>query len=310
MAVTAAPVIWQATILVGADDVPAFAAVFDDIAASLNVQVPDEDDPETRDNPWQIQAHFTGKPNVPAIEMRLDLVAAARGGAAPLLSVAPIADIDWVRHVEESLPPVFQSGFCLHGAHHDIKPSQAPYRLQIDAGRAFGTGHHETTRGVLSALAWLAKRRHFARLGLGTPRILDLGTGTGVLAFASILLWRTPVLGSDIDKTSVATAKGLARLNGLEPWFRAVVAVGCRHSRIQRAPAFTLVTANILARPLMAMAGDIHRCMEPGGVVILSGLLHHQKQNVLNLYRSYGFGLLACFRLGHWPTLVLYRQRK
>ena len=176
----------------------------------------------------------------------------------------------------------------------------------MDAGTAFGAGRHETTRGCLLALDRIAR-------GRTCRNALDIGCGTGVLAMAMAKTFRVrtfglPVLASDIDPVAVAVARGNVRINGLARHVEVVCADGMRHRRIGARAPFDLVTANILAGPLVRLAPMLRTRVAGGGVVILSGLLGDQEPMVLATYRDQGFDLRHRLDLKGWRTLVLTRR--
>ncbi len=186
----------------------------------------------------------------------------------------------------------------MHGAHD--RTHVAPNRLgiEIEAALAFGTGHHGTTRGCLLALDWLLKQRR-------PRRVLDIGTGTGVLAIAAAMALRRPVLASDIDTEAVAIARDNARLNGVAPYVECICAKGLTGARFQARAPFDLVLANILLAPLTRLAGPMRRVLAPGAHVVLSGLLVSQENAALAAYRPHGFKLVRRTPLGEWVTLML-----
>jgi ribosomal protein L11 methyltransferase len=169
--------------------------------------------------------------------------------------------------------------------------------LTLDAGLAFGSGEHGSTRGCLRALEVVA-RRH-------PRRILDLGTGSGILAMAAAMLLRRPVLATDIEPWSVRVAGQNARANGMGRLVRPVLANGWRGRSVQTHAPYDLVLANILARPLCRMAKDAALGLVPGGTVILAGLLASQARMVLAAHRRQGQRLEATWHEGAWTTLVL-----
>jgi ribosomal protein L11 methyltransferase len=216
------------------------------------------------------------------------------------VAVAPLPDQDWIRLSQEGLPPVRAGRFFVYGAHDAGQVPQGVIAMKIEAGMAFGTGHHETTALCLAALSDLARRRRFAR-------VLDLGCGTGLLAIGAAKLWRRPVVASDIDVEAVTVTKENAAANQVAPLVRAVTADGLTHPVLAARAPFDLVVANILAGPLTQLAPAIVRVLARGGVLVLSGLLTWQENLVVSFYVPHGLILRARRRDGPWSALVLER---
>jgi len=214
--------------------------------------------------------------------------------------IALLPDQDWIKLSQEGLPPVRAGRFFVYGAHDRGKVPPGVISIRIEAGMAFGTGHHETTALCLAALSDLAKRRPYRT-------VLDLGCGTGVLAIGAAKLWRRRVTASDIDPVAVAVARDNAVANGEGPRVVAVTANGPAHPAILRAAPFDLILANILAGPLMRLAPTIARVTAPRGRLVLSGLLAWQENRALAFYRPHGFVLRATRRDGSWSALILQK---
>ena len=211
-----------------------------------------------------------------------------------------LADADWLAMALSGLPPVRAGRFFVYGAHDRGLAPASTVNLRIEAGAAFGTGHHGTTEGCLSAFDALLKARRF-------PRVLDVGCGTGVLAIAAARTGSAVALGSDIDGPSVRIANENAALNRAHARF--VHAAGLNDPRVRRHAPYDLVFANILAPPLVALAEDIRRALKPGGTAILSGLLRTQQRRIIAAYMSHGFRLERRLHRDAWATLVLRRGR-
>lgn len=212
--------------------------------------------------------------------------------------VEKLADADWLAMALSGLPPVRAGRFFVYGAHDKGLAPSNTVNLRIEAGAAFGTGHHGTTVGCLFAYDDLIKARRFGR-------VLDVGCGTGVLAIAAARTGSKVAVGTDIDGPSVRIARENAELNGASARF--VLASGLGHRLVRSSGPYDLVFANILAPPLVALAQDIKGALTPGGMAILSGLLRTQERRVLAAYRSRGFRLVRRLHRDAWATLVLQR---
>ena len=217
------------------------------------------------------------------------------------VNVAPLPDQDWIRQSQQGLPPVRAGRFFVYGAHDAGALPAGVIPIRIEAGLAFGTGHHESTALCLLALSRLEKYRR-------VQRVLDLGCGTGVLAIAAAKLWRTPVLATDIDTTAVEVARENARANSAAPFLSSVTADGLSHPAIRARAPFDLICANILAGPLTKLAPDVAAALAPRGVAVLSGLLRNQENLVLSFYRAQGLVFRGALRDGPWTALVLERS--
>ena len=231
-----------------------------------------------------------------------DAVAAALTDAAPgaRFEAERLPDENWVARSLEGLAPVRAGRFLVHGAHDRHRVRHADVAIEIEAGEAFGTGHHATTLGCLLAIERV--------LRTDRPRaILDLGTGSGVLAIALAKRTGRAVLASDIDPVSVRTARANARLNGVGPLVRPFAANGTDHPTIRGSAPFDLVVANILAGPLRRMAPGVAKVLAPRGTVILSGLLDRQTRGLRARYREFGLAPRFAIRRDGWTTLALQR---
>jgi ribosomal protein L11 methyltransferase len=261
---------------------------------------------------WQVAIHFRTAPDEDVVRA---LVAAVAGReAAQALRFARVAAKDWVRESIAGLKPVAAGRFVVHGAHDRGRVPANRIGIEIEAALAFGTGHHGTTRGCLLALDTLCKSLTPTRLADARRpppfrrrrmRILDFGTGSGVLAIAAARALHRPVLAIDIDASAVRVARDNARLN-LAPLIETVKADGIAARSVRRHAPFDLVLANILLGPLQRAAAPLAKLTAPGARIVLSGLLPAQANAALAAYR--GFALERRLMLDGWTTLVLARR--
>jgi ribosomal protein L11 methyltransferase len=221
--------------------------------------------------------------------------------AGRAITVAPLPDQDWIRLSQEGLPPVRAGRFFVYGAHDAGTVPHGVIPMKIEAGLAFGTGHHETTALCLGVLSDIARQRAFRN-------VLDLGCGTGLLAIGAAKLWKRPVLASDIDVVAVDVTRENARANGVAPLVRAVTADGLTNPVLANAAPYDLIIANILAGPLTQLAPAIQRALAPGATLVLSGLLHNQEGLVKSFYQSLRF--VGARRDGPWSALVLEKPAR
>jgi ribosomal protein L11 methyltransferase len=251
---------------------------------------------ERSDGRWGITVHFAEAPDQTSIR---ELVGIAAGDdVARDITFDTVKAKDWVKATLEELVPVRAGRFVVHGHHDRSKVPSNKLGIEIEAALAFGTGHHGTTRGCLLLLDHVLKARHPAR-------VLDLGTGTGVLAIAAAKALHCKVLASDIDPLSVRVARDNARLNTTGNLVETIRATGFSAPQFAKHGPFDLVLANILANPLRQMATPMARHLAPSALVILSGLLPYQAQGVIAAYRARGLVLLGHLRIEGWSSLLM-----
>jgi ribosomal protein L11 methyltransferase len=247
---------------------------------------------------WQVVAYFAAAPETAALEE----IAQAAGVAGPDWRIAALPDADWVAVSQTALPPVRVGHLLVHGRHVRAARHANDIAIEIEAAEAFGTGHHGTTAGCLAAMAALGRARRFRN-------VLDLGTGSGVLAISAAKLWHASVLASDIDPRAVAIAAVNARANSVGRYVTSVAAEGFQHRAFEERAPFDLIVANILARPLAKLAPAFARHLAPGGFAVLSGLLPDQQHMIVAAYRNQGLRLgRAAIRDG-WLTLTLHNRQ-
>ena len=251
---------------------------------------------ERPDGRWDVTMHFADAPD-PAMVREL-VTNAAGADIAEGIAFDTVEAKDWVKASLEDLVPVPAGRFIVHGQHDRERIAPNKLGIEIEAALAFGTGHHGTTRGCLLLLDHVLKAWR-------PRRLLDLGTGTGVLAIAAARALHDKVLASDIDPLSVQVARENARLNVAGHLVQAVRATGFSAPQFADAAPFDLVLANILANPLRQLAAPMARHLSPSALVILSGLLTHQARGVIAAYRARGLVPVRHVRIEGWSSLLL-----
>jgi ribosomal protein L11 methyltransferase len=256
----------------------------------------------SRDGPWRIEIYGEGQDPLVAH--------AISDGAATLAHVMPdwawetLPETDWVAENQRSFRPFAVGPFWVHPSHVADGIPAGLLPLRIDAGLAFGTGTHATTRGCLEMLASLDPAK--------TVNAVDVGCGSGILAIAMAKLWQRPVLGGDNDAEAVDVARENAKMNGAAPLCRFVTSVGLQAPMLADRAPYDLIVANILARPLMELSGSFSPAVRPGGRLLLSGLLVEQADVILSTYCRHGFTFERRIDLetggAWWRTLILKRD--
>ena len=251
---------------------------------------------------WVLEAYLPRKPGKADKNAVLGLFA----DATPKLIVERLPDIDWITQSQQGLEPIVAGRFCVHTPDHEPVPGLIPF--EIPASRAFGTGHHETTAGCLTMLG------HMKDQGVIARNVADIGTGTGLLAFAALKLWpRAYATASDIDAACVGVVEHNCEVNGFPMGPRAgevtmVVADGMEDPVLAARGPYDLLIANILAGPLISLAPDFAQALVPGGHLLLAGLLETQEAQVRAACRRAGMRLAARMVSGDWSILWLRKR--
>jgi ribosomal protein L11 methyltransferase len=253
---------------------------------------------EADDGQWQVAIHFRTAPDEASLRGLVEVAAGEK--AAHALRIEPVPQTDWVAQSLAGLTPVRAGRFIVHGAHDRAHPRPNNLNIEIEAALAFGTGHHGTTRGCLLALNDLTKKRR-------AWRVLDIGTGTGVLAIAAARLTRTQVVAGDIDAVAVRAARSNARLNRVGSMITFAHAAGTRAPGIAARAPYDLIFANILIGPLTRLASPLSKLTGSGGRIVLSGLLPSHANSAIAIYRAQGLALERRIVLDGWATLVMRR---
>jgi ribosomal protein L11 methyltransferase len=256
---------------------------------------------------WQLDAYMDDAPGDDLLRLLQSLAPSAKG-VAP--TVAELPEEDWVTLSQQGLEPVRAGRFFVHTSSYADRVPPGTTSFLIDASQAFGTGGHDTTAGCLAMLDRLA------RAGAAPRNIADIGTGTGLLAFAAMALWPCArVIASDIDPASIFVTRDNAAINNVALGrgggrLALAVAPGTDHPAIRHRAPYNLVIANILAGPLITLAPDIAAATAPGGRAILAGLIARQMDPVIAAYRAHGFRLTARGGSAEWPCLLLTKRRR
>jgi ribosomal protein L11 methyltransferase len=290
------PQYWRVTFPVQAAAAGTAENAFDDSALAVSGFETDEEN-----GIWTFEILYAAPPDMADVKRRLLLLASLHNVPVPEPVVGIVEQQDWLSQVAQDFPPLSIGRFYVHGSHVTDTPPVASIPIEVDAGAAFGSGEHGTTRCCLEALDWLARARSFAH-------ILDMGCGSGLLAIAASMLWKTDVLAADIDPVAVRVTKENIRKNRQQQYVQAVISDGYASERIKRSGKqgrYDLIIANILARPLIKFAPDLYRHLQPGGVAVLSGLLVSQETMVLSAHLAQGLRLKKRFTHMDWCTLVL-----
>ena len=284
---------WQLLFSLPAVAVATAEEAFSDIATSVSNFETDEEN-----GIWSFELIFDAKPDMEDINRRLLLISALHNIPQPQATLAQLMQEDWLSQVARDFPPLAIGRFFVHGSHVLEKPKAGSIAIQVEAGAAFGSGEHGTTRCCLEALEWLSNQRSFAK-------VLDMGTGSGILAIAAAKLWKTDILAVDLDPVSVQVTAENCKINQVQKFIKTGVSDGYSSGQVKRLAKYDLITSNILARPLISFAKDLRQNLEIGGVAVLSGLLVSQEKQVMAAHRMQGLSLKRKFVYGDWCTLVI-----
>lgn len=248
---------------------------------------------------WRIDMFFDRRPDPRQLRRELRVALPEPPGRVEISLVPPQ---DWLAAAAVRQEPIRVGRFLIHGPQDRGRAPAGVIPVEVEAGLAFGSGEHATTRACLEAIELLARRARFRR-------VLDLGCGSGILAMAAARCWPARVLAVDNDPVAVRVARENIRLNGLDGRVTALFADGLRHRLVRRRAPFDLVLANILADPLIELAPAIGRHVAGGGYLVLSGLLDRQARAVEQAYAGAGFRPVRRLGQAPWAGLVLRRRK-
>lgn len=248
---------------------------------------------------WSCELLFGAAPDEAELQRRLLVLSAVCAMPVPAYEIQQVQQQDWLAQVARSFPPLAIGRFYVHGSHaaQNLPPGSIPIR--VDAGAAFGSGEHGTTRCCLEAIDWLARQHNFTN-------VLDMGCGSGILAIAASKMWNAPVLAVDIDPIAVKVTQENAMINRAQR-VTASVSDGYASERVKKNGPYDLILSNILARPLVKFAPMLERHLSANGVAVLSGLLASQEAQVRSAHQMQGLTLARRFSGGEWCTLVMTR---
>lgn len=256
---------------------------------------------------WGVEGLFIDQPGAGEVAARFALVAQSHGLPEPKVRIEFVPARDWLKDSYESFAPLLAGQFYIYGDHITAAPPPSVTPIRLNAATAFGSGQHESTYGCLLALSGLRKQAALNRALGAKAGMLDLGCGSGILALAMAKAWRKPVLATDIDPEAVRVAAYNAQRNQEHNVVRTALGDGLNIRDIRRKGPFSLITANILARPLCRMSRAMTLLLRRNGYLVMAGLLQWQEAMVLGAYRRQGLKLYRRIRLNGWSTLVLRR---
>jgi ribosomal protein L11 methyltransferase len=295
--------LWQVGFHLAGDPPPALLEALEAMALSASIFASELDDQDDVVR-WRVDLLFKRQPDAAPLEAELVALLRAHGLALDgALEINWLPHQDWLAAVRIARPPLQVGRFYVHGSNDPLPPKTRLVPLLIEAGLAFGSGEHQTTAACLEAFDLLLRRRPFRR-------VLDMGCGSAILAIAAARAdHQCRALAVDNDPLAIAVARDNATRNRAASRVRCHLSEGYADPAVRRAGPFDLVFANILADPLIAMAGDLRRHLAPGGVAVLSGLLDRQATAVLAAHRAHGLREIGRVERHPWVALVLRRLR-
>lgn len=275
-----------------------FLEFFESLSETI-VYFEDEDTKHIDSKPedlWRIQVYLDKKPDLKLIHSQTTEIALKHKIISPVLEIKKINDQDWVSEVQKTFIPIQSGLFFIHHSGYKKETPEDKIAIEINAGRAFGTGEHETTSNCLKALSSLKENKYI--------NCLDMGCGSGILAIAMAKLWPNQITAVDIDEQAVSVTLENFHLNNTR-FITAGQSNGYKSKLVDKNAPYQLITANILANPLIEMANDAYKHLQKDGILILAGFLNNQMEKVLEAHKKQGFTLIKTISEEHWPTLML-----
>ena len=288
--------IWLIEIITEYQYLDAIIAIFEDDASAISSfeYEADANYLSAPNDKWCIEVFYNEMPNEQSIHARL----AALEMSAPSFIIKEVENKDWVSLVQNNYPPVVAGEFFICNTNYTGE-ILASIQIIIDPERAFGTGEHETTKMCLQAITYLKDANPI--------NILDLGTGSAILAIASAKLWQNQVMATDIDPDAVLIAESNVIKNNVQHLVTTMHSDGFNDTALTSKAPFDLIIANILASPLIALAHQIKQNTKPYGKIILSGFLDYQMPELIEKYQEEGFKLEKIFNENHWVSMIMIR---
>jgi ribosomal protein L11 methyltransferase len=245
---------------------------------------------------WQIDIYLEEKPNLTQMQVAILQISKELELECPELLMSAVDDKDWVSEVQKNFIPINAGKFFIHTSNYKDEIPKGQISIEMNAGRAFGTGEHETTGNCLKALSNLSEKKF--------TNCLDMGCGSGILAIAMAKLWSTIIIAVDLDEQAVLVTKENLKLNNVE----AIISSqsnGYDSELVNENGPYKIITSNILAAPLIAMAGDAYKHLAKGGLLILAGFIQNQVQAILDAHIKEGFTLEQIIDAVDWPVLIM-----
>ncbi len=287
---------WHLKMVVEESSLPTYEAVLDEMASALLASQIENGENKGK---WLLEAIFEKRPNLEQLDIALDIVASTLGSEVPCYSIGALPDKNWLKDSLISFPPVTIENFYIYGSHIKDEPPVDKISLQIDAATAFGSGEHPTTEGCMKAINYLKTK------AFNPNKVLDMGSGSGILSLAAAKVFNKKVYAVDIDEESIRVTKVNAEINNVDNLIQAKQGHGYRSVFARNNGPYDLILSNILAKPLIQMAPSAYKHVSQGGYVVLSGLLIRQEEWVLNAYKKQGFVVEKIYHIEEWSAIIV-----